>query len=58
VEGAVDGEIECGRLRREAARGGRNFGERRLGTGPDQAEELEEEVRKKKAKGILSGWRD
>jgi hypothetical protein len=52
VEGAVDGEIERGRLRREAAWGGCDSGERQLGTGPDQAEELEEEVRKQKAKAI------
>jgi hypothetical protein len=55
VEGAIDGEVELGRLRRGVARGGRNSGGRRLRTGPDQAEELEEEVRKLWASEIWAG---
>jgi hypothetical protein len=46
VEGATDGEIELGRLRREAARGGRDSGEGVAGVGLDQAGEQGEEVRK------------
>jgi hypothetical protein len=37
VEGATDGEIELGWLRREAARGGCDSGEGVTGAGLDQA---------------------
>jgi hypothetical protein len=43
---AVDGEVVFGRLRREAARGGRNSGEGGPGVGPDQVGGLVEEVGK------------
>jgi hypothetical protein len=55
VEGAANGEVELGRLWREAARGGRDSGEGVAGTGPDQAGELGKEVRKLRAQGIWSG---
>jgi hypothetical protein len=43
---AVDGEVAFGRLQREAARGGSNFGEGGPRVGPDQVKGLVEEVRK------------
>jgi hypothetical protein len=55
VEGATNGEVELGRLRREVARGGRDFGEGMAGTGLDQAGKLGKEVRKLRASGIWAG---
>jgi hypothetical protein len=56
VEGAADGEIELGRLRREVARGGCDSSEGVVGAGLDQAGEQGEEVRKHWASGIWVGW--
>jgi hypothetical protein len=56
--GAIDGEVVFGRLRREVARGGRNFGEGGPGVGLDQVGGLGEEVREWCAAGILAGWSD
>jgi hypothetical protein len=55
VEGATDGEVELGRLRRELARGGRDSGEGMAGTGPDRAGKLGKKVRKLRASRIWMG---
>jgi hypothetical protein len=55
VEGATDGEVKLGRLRREVAWGGHDSGEGVAGTGPDQAGKLGKEVRKLRASGIWAG---